>query len=133
MDGMHFPLKKWAVRAIQSHIDTHYIEMMSMNHTTNFNHIMQIALISLNCHPLLSLLASAIESYLPQQQIGWHPTLFLDHVLDKRLSIMQKKHLNQQERFEIYKKFKNIDGNSICPCLKKRKKYKNCCGASRIL
>ena len=43
MDGMHFPLKKWAVRAIQSHIDTHYIEMMSMNHTTNFNHIMQIA------------------------------------------------------------------------------------------
>ena len=41
---MHFPLKKWAVRAIQSHIDTHYIEMMSMNHTTNFNHIMQIAL-----------------------------------------------------------------------------------------
>ncbi len=45
MEGMHFPLKKWAVRAIQSHIDTHYIEMMSMNHTTNFNHIMQIALI----------------------------------------------------------------------------------------
>lgn len=45
MDGMHFPLKKWAVRAIQSHIDTHYIEMMSMNHTTNFNHIMQIAII----------------------------------------------------------------------------------------
>ncbi len=44
MDGMHFPLKKWAVRAIQSHIDTHYIEMMSMNHTTNFNHIMQIAI-----------------------------------------------------------------------------------------
>lgn len=43
MDGMHFPLKKWAVRAIQTHIDTHYIEMMSMNHTTNFNHIMQIA------------------------------------------------------------------------------------------
>ena len=46
MDGMHFPLKKWAVRAIQSHIDTHYIEMMSMNHTTNFNHIMQIAVFS---------------------------------------------------------------------------------------
>ena len=34
MDGMHFPLKKWAVRAIQTHIDTHYIEMMSMNHTS---------------------------------------------------------------------------------------------------
>jgi hypothetical protein len=42
--GWHaLPIKKWAVRAIQSHIDTHYIEMMSMNHTTNFNHIMQIA------------------------------------------------------------------------------------------
>lgn len=35
MDGMHFPLKKWAVRAIQSHIDTHYIEMMSMNDTAH--------------------------------------------------------------------------------------------------
>jgi hypothetical protein len=92
-----------------------------------------VSLISLNCHPLFSLLASAIESYLPQQQIGWHPTLFLDHVLDKRLSLMQKKHLNQQERLEIYKKFKTIDGNSICPCLKSRKKYKNCCGASRVL
>ena len=52
MEGMHFPLKKWAVRAIQSHIDTHYIEMMSMNHTTNFNHIMQIALFFMPMMPL---------------------------------------------------------------------------------
>ena len=65
MDGMHFPLKKWAVRAIQSHIDTHYIEMMSMNHTTNFNHIMQIAEKRCNLH-LFNFSANIFTSTLHQ-------------------------------------------------------------------
>jgi len=92
-----------------------------------------VSLIALHFHPLISLFASALDFSLPQQKIGWHPSLFLDHVLDKRLSLIQKKHLSQKEKFEIYEKFKNIDGNSICPCLKGNKKYKNCCGASTIL
>lgn len=92
-----------------------------------------VSMISLKCPTLVGFFTSIVDLLIPQKQSNWHPSLFLDHVLDKRLSNIQQKHLREKEKIEIYEKFRNLNANQTCPCLKNGKKYKDCCGASRVL
>ncbi|MEO4200637.1 SEC-C domain-containing protein [Acinetobacter pittii] len=92
-----------------------------------------VSMISLYSPALVGMVASLVDLLIPEKQKSWHPSLFLDHVLDKRLSNIKEYHLREREKNEIYERFKSINGDQICPCLKKGKKYKDCCGASRVL
>lgn len=76
----------------------------------------------------LGVATSYTETFLiPKILNKWHPKLFLDDVLYKKLNDIQNNHLYRKQKEIIDERFVGIDGNELCPCRSKLK-YKNCHG-----
>ncbi len=73
---------------------------------------------------------SAVDSFIIDKFLkGWHPNLFLDDVLSKKLDKIQENNsvsIRQQKEERIFGR--KIQRNETCPC-GSMKKYKNCCGS----
>lgn len=78
----------------------------------------------------LGIASSAIENFFISKILqGWHPNLFLDDILSKKLNNLEEKFELEKKRKIIMERFKGIQRNDLCPC-QSGKKFKKCHGVN---
>lgn len=78
-------------------------------------------------NPFLGAISGLADTYIVDRILkGWHPSLFLDEVLQDTVDRKIQLHDQQQKRLRLKTLFPAIGRNDPCPC-GSGKKYKKCC------
>ncbi|WPC72879.1 YecA family protein [Vibrio porteresiae] len=121
--------RKW-IKSIDYNEDDFYKELLNSTSSSSLSKITRFLYPNIigAFNPLLGIAASFSDSFiLDRIYKNWHPNIFLDDILSKKIIKIEGDYEKMIKRKEIKKYFNSVNRNDKCPC-GSGKKFKNCHG-----